>query len=247
MTENSTFDPFGLTGRTAVVVGGSSGIGLGIARRLHAHGADVQVTGTRAAAGDYDEDLTGLSFHRLDATDDAAVTALAESLPAAQILVYSGGTVAYGRAEYDMETFRRVLDVNLTGAMSCATAFHPTLATCGGTVLLIGSVASFTATPGQPAYSASKGALLTLVKSLACAWARDGIRVNGLAPGFVATKMTALSRDNPEIYEESLRRIPLRRWGTPEEMGDVATFLVSPMASYITGQMLLADGGLTLR
>jgi 3-oxoacyl-[acyl-carrier protein] reductase len=87
---------------------------------------------------------------------------------------------------------------------------------------------------------------VTLVKSLARAWARDGIRVNGLAPGLVATELTSVSRDNPAVYEESLRKIPLGRWGNPEEMGDAATFLVSSRASCITGQMLVVDGGLTL-
>jgi 3-oxoacyl-[acyl-carrier protein] reductase len=244
--EAPTTDIFGLRTRTAVVVGGSSGIGLGIARRLQNRGAEVHVTGTRESAEAYDDDLRGLSYRRLDATDDLAVAALAESLPQSQVLVYSGGTVAYGRAEYDMATFRRIIDVNLGGAMNCCTAFHPALARAGGAILLIGSTSSFIATPGQPAYGASKGALVTLVKSLARAWARDGIRVNGLAPGLVATKLTSVSRDNPTTYAESLRKIPLGRWGTPQEMGDVATFLVSSMASYITGQMLLADGGLTL-
>ena len=240
-------DTFRLAGKVALVVGGSGGIGLGIARRLEAHGVSVQITGTREKAADYDDPLDGLAYHQLDATDDGAVGELAATAEPPDILVYSGGTVAYQRAEYDIATFRRIVDVNLTGAMACATAFHPALARSGhGAVLLVGSTSSFIATPGQPAYGASKGALVTLVKSLAQAWAGKGIRVNGLAPGLVATKLTAISRDNPTTYAKSLERIPLGRWGTPEEMGDIAAFLVSPLAGYITGQMLLADGGQTL-
>lgn len=237
---------FRLGGRTALVVGGSSGIGLGIARRLQAADVTVHITGTRQAAG-YGDDIDGLSYHRLDVVDDAAVADLASRLESLNVLVYSAGIVAYRRAEYDIATFRNVVEVNLVGAMSCCSAFHRSLAaTDEAAVLLIGSTSSFIATPGQPAYGASKGALVTLVKSLAKAWARDGIRVNGLAPGLVETKLTSASRDNPAAYAASLERIPLGRWGTTEEMGDAAAFLVSPLASYITGQMLLADGGATL-
>ncbi|WP_028984687.1 SDR family NAD(P)-dependent oxidoreductase [Sporichthya polymorpha] len=235
-----------LGGRTALVVGGSSGIGLGIARRLQAADVTVHITGTREAAR-YGDDIDGLSYHRLDVVDGAAVADLASRLESLNVLVYSAGIVAYRRAEYDIATFRNVVEVNLVGAMSCCSAFHRSLAaTDEAAVLLIGSTSSFIATPGQPAYGASKGALVTLVKSLAKAWARDGIRVNGLAPGLVETKLTSASRDNPAAYAASLERIPLGRWGTTEEMGDAAAFLVSPLASYITGQMLLADGGATL-
>lgn len=237
---------FRLGGRSALVVGGSSGIGLGIARRLQAAGATVHITGTRDADV-YGDDVQGLECHRLDVVDDLAVADLAGRLDSLHILVYSAGTVAYRRAEYDIATFRRVVEVNLIGAMSCCTAVHPRLAGVDdAAVLLVGSTSSFIATPGQPAYGASKGALVTLVKSLAKAWARDGIRVNGLAPGLVETKLTTASRENPRAYAASLERIPLGRWGTAEEMGDAAAFLVSPLASYITGQMLLVDGGATL-
>jgi 3-oxoacyl-[acyl-carrier protein] reductase len=237
---------FRLGGRSALVVGGSSGIGLGIARRLLAAGATVHITGTRDADA-YGDDVAGLEYHRLDVVDDLAVADLADRRNSLHILVYSAGAVAYRRAEYDIATFRRVVEVNLIGAMSCCTAVHPTLASADdAAVLLVGSTSSFIATPGQPAYGASKGGLVTLVKSLAKAWARDGIRVNGLAPGLVETKLTTASRENPRAYAASLERIPLGRWGTAEEMGDAAAFLVSPLASYITGQMLLVDGGATL-
>jgi 3-oxoacyl-[acyl-carrier protein] reductase len=237
---------FRLGGRSALVVGGSSGIGLGIAHRLQAAGATVHITGTRDADA-YGGDLAGLEYHRLEVVDDLAVADLADRLNSLHILVYSAGTVAYRRAEYDIATFRRVVEVNLIGAMSCCTAVHPTLAGADdAAVLLVGSTSSFIAPPGQPAYGASKGGLVTLVKSLAKAWARDSIRVNGLAPGLVESKLTTASRENPRAYAASLERIPLGRWGTAEEMGDAAAFLVSPLASYITGQMLLVDGGATL-
>ena len=163
------------------------------------------------------------------------------------MLVPSVGTVAYGGAEYDIDTFRQVIDVNLNGVMALCTAFRPHLTESdAASIVMIGSTSSFIATPGQPAYSASKGALVTLTKSLAAAWAKHDIRVNGVAPGFVNTKLTSRSHDDPDVYDSTISRIPMRRWGQPEEMGDAALFLASSMASYVTGQMLLVDGGITL-
>ncbi|NKI15950.1 SDR family oxidoreductase [Spongiibacter sp. KMU-166] len=239
-----------LDGKTALVAGGSSGIGLGIAQKLKQAGAVVHITGTRASSSDYNEsDLNGLIFHSLDVADTNAVKAFADSFESLDILVSSVGIVAYGGAEYEIETFRKVIDVNLNGVMHLCTCFRGLLEgneQREGTIVLVGSTSSFIATPGQPAYSASKGALLTLTKSLAQAWARKGIRVNGIAPGFVKTKLTQRSWEDKEVYKASSARIPLKRWGEAEEMGNAALFLASPMSSYVTGQMLLVDGGITL-
>ena len=239
-----------LSGRTALIAGGSGGIGLGIARKFREAGAQVHVTGTRSSASDYGKgELDDFAFHSLDVTDSAAVAAFAAQFDALDILVPSVGIVAYGGAEYGIETFRKVVDVNLNGVMHLCTCFRDLLQGTEkreGTIVLVGSTASFRATPGQPAYSASKGALLTLTLSLAQAWARKGIRVNGIAPGFVKTKLTQRTWEDEKVYCEATRRIPLKRWGETEEMGNTALFLASPMASYITGQMLLVDGGITL-
>lgn len=239
-------------GRIVLVAGGSSGIGLGTARRFQMAGADVHVTGTRTRPSDYASDpdggdLDGLIFHQLDVADPDAVSQLATEFDALDVLVASVGTVAYGGAEYDIDTFRQVIDVNLNGVMALCAAFRPQLTESeAASIVVVGSTSSFIATPGQPAYSASKGALVTLTKSLAAAWAKHGIRVNGVAPGFVNTKLTTRSHDDPDVYDATIKRIPMRRWGEPEEMGDAALFLASPMAGYITGQMLLVDGGITL-
>ena len=130
--------------------------------------------------------------------------------------------------------------------MSICTKFHAMLAATNGSVVILGSGASFFATMGNPAYSASKGALVTLTKTLAEAWAGDGIRVNGIAPGLIATKITKVTWGHPRRYQDSLEAIPMKRWGTPEEMGGIALFLASPLSSYVTGQMLIADGGMSL-
>lgn len=238
-----------LAGKTVLISGGSSGIGLGIAQRFLAAGAIVHVTGTRESIDSYDhaDELTTLSYHQVDVRDDDAVRKLVASLSRLDALVCCAGSVAYGRKEFDMATFREIVDINLSGVMSFCTASHDLLKESeAGTAVIIGSTSSFIATPGQPAYSSSKGALITLTKSLAEAWARDGIRVNGVAPGFVATKLTARSHEDSAVYESTLKRIPLRRWGDAKEIGDATVYLSSPLASYITGQMLLVDGGITL-
>ena len=233
--------------KTVLVTGGSSGIGNGIARVFREHGARVHVTGTRADAGAYDgTDLEDIVYHRLDFADEAAIEAFDPGIEGLDVLVNSVGTVLYKRGEFEMAGFRKVLEVNLIGVFHCCMKFEKRLIASKGSVVNIGSVACFNAVRGNPAYSASKGGLLTLTKSLAQLWARHGVRVNGVAPGFVRTKLTEAQHANRETYEASLRAIPLGRWGEPEEMGGAVLFLASPLASYVTGQMILVDGGVTL-
>lgn len=236
-------------GKTVLVTGGSSGIGNGIAHVFRRAGASVHVTGTRQAdayQGQDGSDLGGLSFHRLDIADDEAVAEFAKGFHSLDVLVNSVGTVAYKRKEFEMETFRRIMDVNLNGVMHISTLFHDRLAAAKGSIIQIASLASFFSTRNNPAYSASKGGLAILTKTLADNWGRDGIRVNAIAPGFVESKLTRVSRDNPKIYEASIRRTPMGRWGTPEDMGNAALFLASPLASFITGQTICVDGGISL-
>ena len=210
---NIPVSPLYFCGAAVVVIGGSSGIGLGIARRFADFGGAVTITGTRRSAADYDNavGLDGLGYEQLDVTDDRGVAAFASSIEDCRVLVGSQGTVVYGRGEYDMDTFRRVLEVNLTGTMSCCQRFRPALSRSAGSVVLIGSTSSFIATPGQPAYGASKGGLRSLVASLARAWAGDDIRVNAIAPGF-ETKLTTVTRERPAAYEATIAKIPLARW-----------------------------------
>jgi 3-oxoacyl-[acyl-carrier protein] reductase len=238
------------SGKTVLVIGGSSGIGNGIAREFRDHGAEVYVCGTRATAEDYtgeeSSDLTGLHYFQLDVSKDENIENLTPPFDKLDVLVASQGIVMYKKAEFEMSNFRKVLNVNLMSVMSCCTKFHPMLKESKGSVIIVGSGASFFAVFGNPAYSASKGALRTLTMTLGEAWARDGIRVNGIAPGLIITKITKVTWDHPRRYEDSLENIPLRRWGTPEEMGGIALFLASPLSSYMTGQMLLVDGGMGL-
>ncbi len=236
--------------KTVLVIGGSSGIGNGIAHSFRDHGARVFVSGTRTSAIDYaDEEgseLDGLDYFQWDVASDHSVNALQPPFDALDVLVASQGIVEYKRAEFQMPTFRRVLDVNLMSVMSSCTKFHPMLTKTQGSIIVLGSGASFFSVLGNPAYSASKGALVTLTKTLAEAWAGDGIRVNGIAPGLIATKITKVTWGHPRRYQDSLDSIPMKRWGTPGDMGGIALFLASPLASYLTGQMLVADGGMSL-
>lgn len=243
-------DPLDFTGKIALVVGGSSGIGNGVAHAFRERGAEVHVTGTRHDEGDYleneDSDFTGLTYHQLDVTDRSAVDGLAGEIGAVDVLVLCQGAVRYGRQEFEREGWDIVVDVNLNSVMDCARAFQPALAGRSGTIIIVSSTGAFHAMIGNPAYGASKAGAASLVGSLAQAWAKDGIRVNGIAPGFVATKMTRVTTENEKRREGVIQRVPLRRMGTPQDMADAALFLASPLASYVTGQSLIVDGGLSL-
>ncbi|MFN9717035.1 MAG: SDR family NAD(P)-dependent oxidoreductase [Sphingomonadales bacterium] len=243
-------DPLDFTAKRVLVIGGSSGIGNGIAHGFRQRGASVTVTGTRPDAGDYleaeDSDFTGLDYRQLDLTDRHAADRLAGDLGAVDVLALSQGTVRYGRHEFTRDGWDAVVDINLNSVMDAARAVHPALTQAKGVIIIVSSVAAFKSTIGTPAYAASKAGAASLTKTLGEAWARDGIRVNGIAPGLVPTKLTSVTTDHPERLEASLRSIPLRRMGTPEDMAGAALFLASPLSAYITGQTLVVDGGLTL-
>ena len=237
------------TGRDVLVVGGSSGIGNGIAQTFRSRGANVHVWGTRATAADYaDEpgaDLEGLSYTQVDVTDQAAI-ARAGNVPKLDVLVLSQGIVAYARAEFQPEGWKRVNAVNLDSVMLCAMQFRDALAATNGSLIIISSISGLKANIGNPAYAASKAAAISLTKTLGAAWAKDGIRVNGIAPGLVATKLTRVTTDHPKRLERVLANIPIGREAAAEEMGTAALFLASSMASYVVGHTLVVDGGRTL-
>ena len=243
-------DELDFRGKTVLVVGGSSGIGNGIAQAFLKHGAEVHVTGTRAGAADYSReegsDLDGLGYARLDLSDPSAADGFLPAFDRLDVLILSQGTVIYRRGEFELDGFRRVIEVNLNSLMACAMRFHPMLRESRGSLITVSSTAAYHATRGNPAYNASKTGAVGLTRTLAQAWASDGIRVNGIAPGLVDTKLTKVTTESPKRLEASLARIPAGRLGTPADMAGAALFLASPLAAYVLGQTIPVDGGLIL-
>jgi 3-oxoacyl-[acyl-carrier protein] reductase len=236
-------------GRNVLVVGGSSGIGNGIAHGFRARGAMVHVWGTRASASDYEaddgSDLTGLGYTRVDAGDPDAIEAAPLPFGALDILVLCQGTVVYRRGEFEREGWDRVMAVNLDSLMHCARKFRGQLSASGGSIIVVSSISGLRGNIGNPAYAASKAGAISLTRTFGQAFAADGIRVNGLAPGLVDTKLTKATTQNSDRLAARISAIPQRRMGTAEDMAGAAVFLASPLASYVTGHTLVVDGGLS--
>lgn len=228
-------------GSRVLVVGGTSGIGAGIAAAFLAEQAEVTVTGaTEAEAAAAAE--TGVRSLVLDVRDAGQVVSVVGALSALDHLVYCAGIIRRG-AEHDPAVFAEVLEINLTGAMRVASTARPLLTARGGTITLMASMLSFFGGGLVPGYSASKGGIVQLTKSLAIAYASNGIRVNAIAPGWIATDLTKPLRDDPTREAAILGRTPLGRWGQAEDVAGGALFLASPLAGFVTGTVLPIDGG----
>ncbi|WP_310497988.1 SDR family oxidoreductase [Sandarakinorhabdus sp.] len=232
-------------GKTALITGGTQGIGRATAEALIAMGARVTVTGTRARLDCYDSPIIGADYIQADLTWPEARTDVASHFTALDILVNNAGRGS--PREYEQEEFEAVIDTNLNAVMDLSVRLHPLLKASGGSIVNVGSLASFLALRETPAYTASKAGLLGLTRALGDKWATDGVRVNLVAPGFIETRMTEGARQNPDHEKRLMKAIPMRRWGRPEEIAEAILFLASPAASYITGQSLAIDGGLMLR
>lgn len=243
-----THNPLNFDGQTVLVVGGSSGIGNGVAQAFRQQGAQVHVWGTRASAADYrleeGSNLTGLQYQQVDVSKPAAIeqATLPDRL---DVLVLAQGIVEYRRAEFQLGTFSHVVDVNLNSVMACAQTCHARLKAAAGKVIVVSSISAYRGAVGNPAYAASKAGALSLTRSLGCAWMGDGIRVNGIAPGLVDTKLTKVTTGHPERLAATLQRIPAGRIGTPDDIAQVALFLASPLSAYVVGQTIAVDGGLS--
>jgi len=236
-----------LSGKKAVVTGGASGIGYGIALAFQEAGAEVTVTARSSETLDACELGTPhgeLTAHRLDVTNDLSIEEFLSSVSAIDILVNNAGTIVRQGKEYQPDQFAQVVNTNLIGAMRMSHACLGKLVIAKGTILNIASMFSFYGSLATPAYAASKAGLVNLTKSLAIGWAQQNVRVNAIAPGWIETKLTAgLADREPERYQTIIDRTPMKRWGTPQEIGDAALFLCSPAASFITGHTLIVDGG----
>lgn len=238
------------TGKTALIVGGSSGIGNGVAQEFRARGADVHVWGTRQSASDYiatdGSDLEGLTYSCVDVSILDAVEAANPTFKSLDILVLCQGIIRYGKAEFERVGWDNVMNVNLNSVMDCSRKFYPMLRESSGSLIIMSSVVAFRSSMGNPAYVASKAGAAALTATLGEAWARDGVRVNGIAPGYVKTKLTAVTSENEKRHDMMVKSIPLRRSGLPSEIAGAALFLASPLASYVVGQTIVVDGGMIL-
>ena len=243
-------DDTDFSGKRVLVVGGSSGIGNGVAHAFRERGGVVHVWGTRPNASDYDgldgSDLSGLGYSCVDVGDADLIEQAALPFDSLDVLVLCQGTVVYKRGEFERAGWDRVLSVNLDSLMNCARKFREQLASSNGSLIIVSSISGFKANVGNPAYAASKAGAINLTKTLGQAWACDGIRVNGLAPGLVDTKLTKVTTQNPQRREGALANIPVGRLGSPADMAGAILFLASPLAAYVTGHTLVVDGGLSL-
>src|SRR5215472_9018521 len=207
--------------RTALITGGANGIGLAIARAFAAAGA-------RAIAADLvsPADASGVEFRRLDVTSEAEIGGLVSGLDRLDFLVNCAGVIRRDE-EFELATFERVLDINLTGTMRMCSVCRPLLRESRGAIVNMASMLSFFGGPRVPAYTASKGGIAQLTKSLAAAWAAEGIRVNAVAPGWIETPLTEALRADATRSAAILSRTPLARWGTPEDVAGPVLFLCS--------------------
>lgn len=236
---------FDYSGKTVLVTGGTSGIGAATSLAFKRAGARVVACGftpDELAAARANPDFAGIDLRALDVSDKAAVDALVGGLDALDVVVNSAGMILRD-AEHDPVMFDKVLDVNVSGGMRVSTAARPLLAKSKGAIVFIASVMTVFGGPRQPAYSASKGAVRNLTMSLAAAYAADGIRVNAVAPGWIVTNLSKGARDNPDRNAQIMSRIPMGRWADPSEIADPILFLCSDAARYMTGTVMLVDGG----
>jgi len=231
---------FNVRGMHAVITGGAGGIGGAFARAFVAHGATATVTDIAPPPPEFA--ALGIGYVPLDVRDDAAVEAVAARLPRCDVLIHCAGRLIR-HEEHKPEIFKDILDIHLVGALRLANAFRPHLKERPGCIIHIGSVYSYFGSPMIPAYGAAKTAIVSLTRSLALAYAEDGIRVNAIAPGWINTPISRRGREEAAFNEKLMQRLPIGRWAEPEELAGTALFLASPASALINGVTIPVDGG----
>ena len=233
---------FSVQGKHVLISGGSGGIGSAFAHAFLQHGAQVTVTDLKPLPDDVLE--AGARFETLDVTSDEAVLALSKKIDKLDVLIHCAGKLKRWE-EHQPDVFRVIVDIHLFGNVRLAAAFRPHLKQARGCLINIASMYSYFGAPQVPAYAAAKTAVVGLTRSLALAYAEDGIRVNAIAPGWIATEISRGGRENPEFNDKLLGRLPSKRWADPEELAGTALFLASPASSLINGVTIPVDGGYT--
>lgn len=238
---------FDFTGTTALITGGTSGIGHATATLFRDAGAEVTVTGTKAAAADYDTDLSGMTYRQLLITDTDSVDALTEGFDRLDVLVNNAGAnFPGGLDESKPDGFDASVAVNLTGpyrlTMGLYRALKASTAQGGASVVNLASMSALRAVPLVPGYGAAKAGIVCVTRNLAVKWADKGIRVNAVAPGAIDTPMTAPMQFAPELVDAELAHIPLRRFGSVGEIAPAIAFLCTEQSAYTSGTVLVVDG-----
>ena len=231
--------------RKVLVTGGSSGIGAAIAQVFASNGDLVVATGAtkeEVERAQIHSESNTISFQELDVRDGSAVQACIDEIDSLDVLVNCAGVIRRN-AEHEPEVFADVIDINLNGSMRVSTAAREKLKQRKGCIINTASMLSFFGGGLVPGYSASKGGIAQLTKSLAIAYAPDGIRVNAVAPGWIATQLTQALQEDHKRSEAILSRTPLGRWGEPEDVVGPVLFLASDAARFVTGVVLPVDGG----
>ena len=253
MTSNALFD---LTGRTAVITGGNGGIGLGCARGLAASGANIAIWArdtdkNAAAVSELNDFGIKAQSYSVDVTSrsglESALSATVSDFGGVDILIANAGLNIRMRPEkLTDEIVDQMIDVNLKAVFRCSQLVYPEMKKRGGgKVILIGSLTSIQGFGITPIYSATKGAVVQLGKSLAAAWGADNIQVNTILPGWIVTGMTSVTRAIPGLHEHVLSRTPAGRWGSPADFAGIATFFASSASDFVTGTDIQIDGGFT--
>jgi 2-dehydro-3-deoxy-D-gluconate 5-dehydrogenase len=252
-------NPFDLTGRVAIVTGGNGGLGLGMARGLARAGAEIAIAArneskSQAAVAELSALASRCRFFPLDAASAASCREMVARVVAdfgrCDILINNAGmTIRKPPEQLAEHEWREVQDTNLGGALFCAQAAYPHMKAAGrGKIVNIGSMASLFGLPFAAAYGASKGGLVALTRSLACAWAPDNIQVNAILPGWLDTDLTRRARQQVDgLHDYVLSRTPAGRWGEPQDMAGAAVFLSSVASDFVTGTTLAVDGGYSAR
>lgn len=228
--------------KQVLITGGARGIGWGIAEAMLIAGYGVTVTGLTTEEAACVPSRDHLKAVALDVTSDAQVEACVGAMTRLDALVNCAGTILREGKEFSIAGFQKVIDVNLTGTMRMCMAAKPLLEKQSGSIVNTASLWSFFGAPLTPAYTASKGGVVQLTKSLAVAWA-PAIRVNAIAPGWIETDLTRAAQADKERSDAIIARTPFGRWGKPDDIGGAVVFLCSPAAGFITGAVLPVDGG----
>jgi Tropinone reductase 1 len=241
-----------LRGRSALVTGGTRGIGRAVVDELRGLGASVMIVARTQADVDAaiaELGVTGVAADVTVAADRARIVAAAQARGPLHVLVHNAGSNVRGPlVGYDDATIERLIALNLTAPILLSRDLHPLLRDANdASVILLGSVAGLVALPTGVAYGAAKAGLSQVARTLALEWARDGIRVNTVAPWYIRTPLVEPVLGNPEALAKILARTPLARIGEPHEVAATIAFLAMPAASYITGQTLAVDGGMSIQ